>query len=100
MLIVVLTNTLLSHCGVPISYGSIKKQDNVSLSPADWPEGEFERFERLSLSPAEPKPLALSFGKGMVSGTTSAFAVHSGIVALRKGGNAMDACITTALARK
>ena len=80
--------------------GSNEKDENISLSPADWPEGEFEKFERLSLSPAEPKPLALSFGKGMISGTTSPFAVHSGLVALRKGGNAMDACIATALARK
>ena len=77
-----------------------KKKDTVSLSPADWPDGEFERLERLSLSPAAPKPLAFSAGRGMVSGTSSAFAVHSGVVALRKGGNAMDACLATALTRK
>ncbi|XP_078350937.1 glutathione hydrolase-like YwrD proenzyme isoform X2 [Oculina patagonica] len=70
----------------------------ISLSPATWLEGEFERLERMTLSRYErPKPLAVSAGKGLVAGTTEPFAVHSGMDALRKGGNAMDACLATAL---
>jgi len=41
--------------------------------------------------------LAFSDGKGLVAGTSSALAVHAGTEALRKGGNAVDACLTTAL---
>lgn len=47
-----------------------------------------------------PKPLAFSSGKGVVAGTTNAFAVHVGMDALRKGGNAMDACLSTAISGK
>ena len=70
----------------------------TSLSPTTWPQGEFERLERMTLNKFErPKPLAVSAGKGLVAGTTEPFAVHSGMDALRKGGNAMDACLATAL---
>lgn len=71
---------------------------DVSLSPKTWPQGEFDRLERMTLNRYErPKPLAVSEGKGLVAGTTDPFAVHSGMDALRKGGNAMDACLATAL---
>lgn len=71
---------------------------DVSLSPATWPQGEFERLEKMTLNRFErPKPLAVSAGKGLVAGTTEPLAVHSGMDALRKGGNAMDACLATAL---
>lgn len=67
---------------------------DVSLSPETWPSGEFDRLERMSLSRYErPKPLAVSEGKGLVAATTVPFAVHSGMDAMRKGGNAMDACL-------
>ena len=72
---------------------------DVSLSPANWPAGELQRLERYNLQKFNrPKPLAFSEGKGLVAGTSQAFAVHAGIDALRKGGNAMDACLATALA--
>ncbi|XP_031558591.1 uncharacterized protein LOC116294999 [Actinia tenebrosa] len=75
-----------------------KMSASVTLSPESWPEGEYERFERLNLiKDYRPKPLAFSSGKGMVAGTTNAFAVHVGMDALRKGGNAMDACLSTAI---
>ena len=72
---------------------------DTSLSPATWPQGEFERLEKMNLNRFErPKPLAVSAGKGLVAGTTEPMAVHSGMDALRKGGNAMDGCLATALA--
>ena len=71
---------------------------DTSLSPATWPPGEFERLEKMTLNRFEqPKPLAVSAGKGLVAGTTEPLAVHAGLDALRKGGNAMDACLATAL---
>ena len=71
---------------------------DTSLSPATWPEGEFERLEKMTLNRFErPKPLAVSPGRGLVAGTTEPLAVHSGMDALRKGGSAMDACLATAL---
>ena len=72
---------------------------DVSLSPETWPQGEIDRLERMTLNRIErPKPLAVSNGKGVIAGTTEPLAVHSGMDALRKGGNAMDACLATALA--
>lgn len=78
---------------------SVTTVADVSLSPETWPSGEFDRLKRMSLSRYErPKPLAVSEGKGLVAATTVPFAVHSGMDAMRKGGNAMDACLATALA--
>ena len=71
---------------------------DVSLSPGTWPKEEFKRVERFNLLKTfRPKPLGFSDGKGLVAGTTQPFAVHAGMDALRKGGNAMDACLATAL---
>lgn len=71
----------------------------VSLSPKTWFQRDLQRLEALSLydSQRRPKPLAFSDGKGLVAGTGNVLAVHAGTEALKKGGNAMDACLTTAL---
>ena len=71
----------------------------VSFSPKAWFPRDLQRLEALSLQSAQrrPKPLAFSDGKGMVAGTSNSLAVHAGTEALKKGGNAMDACLTTAL---
>lgn len=70
----------------------------ISLSPDEWPKEEFERLKNYTAQTFHtPKPLAVSRGGGVVSGATSSLAVHAGLVALRKEGNAMDACIATAL---
>ena len=74
--------------------------DAVSFSPKNWFPRDLQRLETLSFQSAQrrPKPLAFSDGKGMVAGASSSLAVHAGTEALKKGGNAMDACLTTALA--
>ena len=74
--------------------------DAVSFSPKTWYPRDLQRLETLSFQSAQrrPKPLAFSDGKGMVAGASSSLAVHAGTEALKKGGNAMDACLTTALA--
>ena len=73
--------------------------DAVSFSPKTWFSRDLQRLEALSLQSAQrrPKPLAFSNGKGLVAGTSSSLAVYAGTEALKKGGNAMDACLTTAL---
>ncbi|XP_028417027.1 uncharacterized protein LOC114541250 [Dendronephthya gigantea] len=72
--------------------------DGVSLSPKDWPKEDFDRLKSYSAQRYFfPKPLAVSHDNGVVSGTTNSLAVHAGIVALQQGGNAMDACVATAL---
>lgn len=74
----------------------------ISLSPETWLIGEQQRYETLSLRQhnSRPKPLAFSNGKGLVAGTDSPLAIHAGLHALRRGGSAMDACLTTALTGK
>ena len=76
--------------------------ESVSFSPKTWFPKDFQRLEALSLSNSHRRPKALAFsdGKGMVAGTSNGLAVHAGKEALRKGGNAMDACLTTALTGK
>lgn len=76
------------------------RASEVTLSPESWPKEVFDRLERFNLLKDynRPKPLAYSDGKGVIAGTTNAFAVHAGVDALKKGGNAMDACLATALA--
>lgn len=86
--------------GIEISIRA-NPREKISLSPATWPREEYLRLETISLRKnPRPKPLAYSDAQGLVAGTTNALAVHAGADALRKGGNAMDACIATAMAGK
>ncbi|KAJ7385719.1 glutathione hydrolase [Desmophyllum pertusum] len=81
------------------AFAFLPPPETVSFSPKTWLQRDLQRLEALSLQYPQrrPKPLAFSDGKGLVAGTSSALAVHAGTEALRKGGNAMDACLTTAL---
>lgn len=73
-------------------------KDGVSLSPKDWPKDDLDRLKSYTAQLYHsPKPLAVSHGHGVVSGTTNSLAVHAGVYALEQGGNAMDACVATAL---
>ena len=68
------------------------------MSPKDWPKDDFDRLKSYAGQLYHsPKPLAVSYDHGVVSGTTNSLAVHAGIFALQQGGNAMDACVATAL---
>ncbi len=68
------------------------------LGPHAWTAWERQGYSKLQQSFGQPSSLAKS-KKGMVSGTSAALAVHSGLKALDAGGNAMDAALTTALAQ-
>lgn len=76
-----------------------KSQDPaVTLSPEAWEEGELEKYTTLQNTFSPSHPVAEG-NHGMVSATDSALAVRSGFEALKQGGTAADAAMTTALAQ-
>ena len=70
----------------------------VSLSPANWEQGELERNLELLQQMPTPNPL-LKGTKGAITGTYSAPAMRAGFEALRHGGSAVDAALTSANAQ-
>jgi gamma-glutamyltranspeptidase/glutathione hydrolase len=68
----------------------------VDLSPAGWPAGELDRYRELTGERGQSKAVAEA-DTAMVTGTTGAIATRAGLEALRQGGTAADAAITTAL---
>jgi len=72
----------------------------IDLSPASWTAGDLEEFtaRQNRWGQAVPPPAARS-AHAMISGTSSALAVRSGLEALKRGGSAVDAVLTTALAQ-
>jgi gamma-glutamyltranspeptidase/glutathione hydrolase len=75
---------------------SKKSAGSTDLSPANWPEGELGKYTRLGLVSNVPKP-PVETGNGMVVGAFGPLAIRSGVEALKKGGNAVDAALTTTL---
>lgn len=73
----------------------------VNLSPTHWAKGETEKYLELNqFQLVEPELIHMDTGQnGMVVGVSSAPAVHAGLEALRQGGSAADAALTTALAQ-
>jgi gamma-glutamyltranspeptidase/glutathione hydrolase len=78
---------LLAGCG---------PRQKVDLSPASWTPGDLDRYFALTAQLGKPKGL-VEANSAMVTGTTGAFAVRAGREALRQGGSAVDAALTTAL---
>ncbi|NIM17147.1 MAG: hypothetical protein GTO45_34530 [Candidatus Aminicenantes bacterium] len=80
-----------------LPWGCSKKSAGYpDLSPAGWPEGELEKYARLNLVTNVPKP-PVEAGKGMVAGAFGPLAIRAGVEALKKGGSAADAALTTSL---
>lgn len=107
--ILILSLTLLlvvgAHNASPLkaetlsSSGSLKKTPSEpNLSPKYWPAGELEKFKVLNNTPGQPHPMAEGT-KGVIAGTTGALAVRAGLEALKQGGSAADAALTTSLAQ-
>ncbi len=67
-------------------------------SPASWPPAERDRYLALENDWGSPRPGA-SAEHGMVAGTSGPLAIHAGVQALKRGGNAADAALTTSLAQ-
>jgi len=70
---------------------------SVDLTPRSWPAGELERYASLTRLRGERIPLAV--GKtGMIASTTQPRAARAGLEALKRGGSAVDAALTHAMA--
>jgi len=77
-------------------------KSEVSLSPATWGDGVFDRYfnqdEGRKFGDAMRARHPLAVGEhGVIAGTTGGAAVHAGMVALERGGGAVDAALTTAI---
>jgi len=70
----------------------------IDLDPAAWPSGDLEFYGEQENGWGRQKPPARGRA-GMVVGTTGPLAIRAGVEALRQGGTAMDAAITTSLAQ-
>ena len=68
------------------------------LLPGQWPKQELNHYLALENEWGRPQPEAVA-SKAMIAGTTGPLAIHAGFQALRQGGTAADAAITTALAQ-
>jgi len=91
--------SILLLCVVVLFWGCEKKSANeVDLSPANWPEGELEKFTKLNQSMGKPKPF-VEGENGMIAGTSAALAVRAGMEALKQGGSAVDAALATSIAQ-
>jgi len=73
--------------------------EDVDLRPTAWPPGDLEYYASLQNSNQRSHPPAEGFFKGMVVGSQQALAMRAGVEALRQGGSALDAVLTTALAQ-
>ena len=68
------------------------------ILPSRWPKEELKRYLALENEWGKPRPAAVA-SKAMITGTTGPLAVHAGFEALRQGGTAADAALTTSLAQ-
>ncbi|MCP4202294.1 MAG: hypothetical protein GY769_10205 [bacterium] len=74
------------------------RAEKIDLTPRAWPRGELAYYTELQNNNRREHPPAKG-KRGLVVGTTGALALRSGLEALRQGGTAADAALTTALAQ-
>jgi gamma-glutamyltranspeptidase/glutathione hydrolase len=97
-LILIVVIVLVACGGAGLTAAPTTAAARVDLSPGVWPAGDLEEFAALEDGFGTLKAAARG-DEGMVVGTTGPLAVRSGVEALRQGGNAIDAAITTSLAQ-
>jgi gamma-glutamyltranspeptidase/glutathione hydrolase len=90
--------SLLVAVGLSLPIAGGARAARVDLSPNAWPAGDLEHYSQLQRTWGNDKPQAVTHD-GLVVGTTGALAVRSGVEALRQGGTAADAALTTSLAQ-
>jgi gamma-glutamyltranspeptidase/glutathione hydrolase len=73
----------------------------VDLSPTSWPEGELEKFSELNLRNIFETTASgyIEGTKYVITGTSEPLAVRAGLEALKQGGTAADAAMTTSLSQ-
>ena len=70
----------------------------VNLSPAQWPDGEWDKYIEIENTERPGNPEAIG-SKGAVSGSYHGLAQRAGFEALLQGGSSVDAAMTTAMAQ-
>jgi gamma-glutamyltranspeptidase/glutathione hydrolase len=104
----VLVCALLAGCGPDSQTAAVDPQPQavpvaevavtVDLSPANWPAGEYDRFMAAQNVDRTTAGTASGYN-GAVTVAYSGLAARTGLEALKQGGNAMDAAMTTAMAQ-
>lgn len=79
-----------------IGIGTTAAAQRPNLSPARWPAGEEARYHALQNTVRTTAGMATG-ANGAVTVAYGAYAARAGLEALKQGGNAIDAALTTAL---
>lgn len=92
------TGLLASTAAAGVAPGLAVAAKKVNLSPAAWPKGDYDRY--MKAQGVDRTTAGAAKGKnGAVTVAYGAFAARAGLEALKQGGNAIDAAMTTALAQ-
>jgi gamma-glutamyltranspeptidase/glutathione hydrolase len=79
-----------------IAGAAIQEKRSVNLSPAAWPEGEYEKY--LKAQDVDHAKAGVGSGRnGAVTVAYNGLAARAGLEALKQGGNAIDAAMTAAV---
>jgi gamma-glutamyltranspeptidase/glutathione hydrolase len=79
-------------------FAILAAEQQVNLSPAEWPKGEYEQFLKIQGTDHDQAGVALGHN-GALAVAYNGLAARAGLEALKQGGNAIDAAMTTALAQ-
>src|SRR6266446_6561950 len=75
---------------------TLAPKEAVHLSPTVWPKGEYERF--VKAQGVDRTEAGVATGRnGAVTVAYNGLAARAGLEALKQGGNALDAALTTVL---
>lgn len=83
--------------GLTVVLGASASAQQIDLTPRTWQPDEARRFDSLTRTWGRRVPLALGEA-GIITATSTASAVRGGLEALKRGGTAIDAALTHALA--
>jgi gamma-glutamyltranspeptidase/glutathione hydrolase len=77
-------------------FAVLMAEHRIDLSPAGWPKREYDRFLKIQGTDHEQAGVAVG-RNGAVTVAANGLAARAGLEALKQGGNAIDAAMTTAL---